>query len=405
MRDHEPPLYLGKVDATANRVLTQKYEIRGFPTLKFFRNGHVSDYDYGRTKEDIIDFMKEKSGPISVTYDNVKDLKNAISSSPLLLVGYFKDTESSDFSSWYDDVSTFDSLSAVHITDPSIAEEMKASMPSILLYRSLDDFLVFDGKPGELKKWVYLHSLPPVVPFKQQYSKLLFSPEHGVTLQLIVFSSQKTLDDKGEVLRAIAETFFGKLFVVSIPSEDFRLLDFFGIDPNSLPVLLLADFSKDPMTKYRFEGDFTQDAIADFINRFFAGSLKVYLKSEDPVQQNGVVFRLVGKTFDEVAYDPEKNVFVKFYAPWCGHCKALAPVYEELANAYEDDQSVVIAEIDATRNEVDGVNIRGFPTLIFYKAGGDGKESVVYEGKRTLEAMKEFVEKHRVFVTEDDEEL
>ena len=97
-------------------------------------------------------------------------------------------------------------------------------------------------------------------------------------------------------------------------------------------------------------------------------------------------------------------MFVLFYAPWCGHCKAQHPIYEELAKAYKDDKEVLIAKIDATANEVEGINIRGFPTLKFFKAGGDGKSEVDYEGDRTLEALKEFVEKNRVAVEASGEE-
>ena len=38
----------------------------------------------------------------------------------------------------------------------------------------------------------------------------------------------------------------------------------------------------------------------------------------------------MGKNFDEIVNNPEKDALVEFYAPWCGHCKALAPKYEEL---------------------------------------------------------------------------
>ena len=39
---------------------------------------------------------------------------------------------------------------------------------------------------------------------------------------------------------------------------------------------------------------------------------------------------VVGETFDEIVNDPKKDVLIEFYAPWCGHCKSLEPVYKEL---------------------------------------------------------------------------
>lgn len=49
----------------------------------------------------------------------------------------------------------------------------------------------------------------------------------------------------------------------------------------------------------------------------------------------------------------DKDVLVEFYAPWCGHCKALSPKYDDLAKKLEGVDSVVVAKMDATENEID----------------------------------------------------
>jgi len=89
----------------------------------------------------------------------------------------------------------------------------------------------------------------------------------------------------------------------------------------------------------------------------------------------------------------EDDVFVKFYAPWCGHCKKLAPIWEELAEELKSVPHLTIGKFDATANEVDGVEIRGYPTLKFYSKGSKSSP-VDYDGERDLEGFKNWLKEH-----------
>ena len=83
-------------------------------------------------------------------------------------------------------------------------------------------------------------------------------------------------------------------------------------------------------------------------------------------------------------------------APWCGHCKKLAPEYEKVGTAFKDVDNVVVAKIDATENDTPE-DIKGFPTLIFYPKGQSRGEK--YSGERTADAIIQFIKNK---VTGDD---
>ena len=156
--------------------------------------------------------------------------------------------------------------------------------------------------------------------------------------------------------------------------------------------------SSSAMKKFVFEGQFQADDILKHTEAFFAGDLKPSLKSEEPAPEDtaGAVKILKGKSFHELVMDNDKDVLVEFYAPWCGHCKKLEPIYNDLAEQMSKSHPhVVIAKMDSTQNEVDveGVNVEGFPTIYFFK-GSDKASPKKYEGARELKDFVAFLEKN-----------
>merc|ERR1719333_1479906 len=86
-----------------------------------------------------------------------------------------------------------------------------------------------------------------------------------------------------------------------------------------------------------------------------------------------------------------KTVFVKFFAPWCGHCKSMKPAWDKLMAEFKDSKTALVADVDCTAGGKDlcsEVGVKGYPTIKY----GDPNNLEDYKGGRDFDALKKFAE-------------
>jgi len=162
----------------------------------------------------------------------------------------------------------------------------------------------------------------------------------------------------------------------------------FGMDVVTAEKPLVA--IKSAKGKFVMKDAFDMPNFEKFLNDYEAGNLEAYLKSEPIPESNDEGAKVaVAKNFEDLVTKSEKDVLIEFYAPWCGHCKKLAPVFDELGEKMKDED-VEIVKMDATANDVPaGYDVKGFPTLFWVPK--DSKKAVPYNGGRELDDFVKYI--------------
>ncbi|XP_061962314.1 protein disulfide isomerase-like 2-3 [Populus nigra] len=97
---------------------------------------------------------------------------------------------------------------------------------------------------------------------------------------------------------------------------------------------------------------------------------------------------LNSRNFDELVLKSKELWIVEFFAPWCGHCKKLAPEWKKAANNLQGKVKLGHVDCDSEKSLMSRFNVQGFPTILVF--GADKDTPIPYEGARTASAIESF---------------
>jgi len=399
LKDNDPPVTLAEVDCTAEgKEICNKQGVSGYPTLKAFKRGEKTfDYEGPRDADGIVKHMRSKAGPNSKQLLSVADAEKFLENLEHAIIGFFNE-ENSDENDRFQQLAAalsddfrFAHTFSSEVRDKFDVQNTLAIFRPVRLQTKLEPArLVYGGdfQLSALKEWVNRNIHGLVGHRTTSNSDQFTSP-----LVVVYYDIDYAKNPKGsnywrnrviKVAKKTADSGKSVTFAVSNVDDFNHELSEYGLSSSGdKPVVAARNAAEE---KFVMQEDFSPENLEQFVEQFLAGQLTPYLKSEPvPSTNDGPVKVVVASTFNEIVNDPTKDVLIEFYAPWCGHCKSLAPKYDELAEKLKGEQDIVIAKMDATANDVPkSFDVRGFPT-IYFAPKGSKQSPKSYEGGREVD--------------------
>ena len=388
-------LYLSKVDATVEKKLAEKFEIQGFPTVKLFIKGEAIEYTGGRKEQEVINWMRKKTGPATKLIQSTEDIDKLKKDNDVVLI-YFGNNKN-ELDEYIKVARKNEDFPFANVENEEIAKKLGIKMGTVVMFRNFEEpqkELSGSLTSKKIEEFIDSFSSPKVMGFDEKAAQIIF----GKAIPAIILYCDKNSDKWDEyrkLMETISDKIGGKLKVVQTDIKEgmaSRLAEYIGVKESDLPSVRIADTRID-LKKYNMEGEINEKNILKFIEDWENNKLKPHLKSaEEPKENKDDVFVVVGKTYEKEVINNDKDVMLLFYAPWCGHCKALHPKYEEVAKKLKaKNPKLLMAKIDATENEVENINISGFPTVKFYPGNKKNKAPIDYNGDRSVNDMIKFI--------------
>eukprot|EP00834_Sanchytrium_tribonematis_P000995 NODE_21_length_42443_cov_0.822808.p6 type:complete len:518 gc:universal NODE_21_length_42443_cov_0.822808:40631-39078(-) len=403
---------LVKVDCTEDKDLCEEFGVQGFPTLKIFNNGKVgTTYEGARTKEGIVDYIVKRKLPAVIEIKKAEEISELKEKYGLLVASLGSSELFHGVADKLRDIATFIAVPEKLSKDSNKALNIEMKKDEVYLVAAFLEKPVSYGKLKDaesLSKWLKPRTLPVLGDVTPENFKQYSDSE--LPLGFIFYTSES---DKEKVKSALSDAANKQWGVVNFGfvdgNEHGDFAESLGLK-KEFPAMSIQNLKR--QINFPYSGEWKKDQVAKFVEEFASGKLKPHLKS-DVVPENEYdeeVRVIVGKSFEDLVLDKSKDVLVELYAPWCGFCKRLAPIWSKLATALKDSREVLtIAKMDATTNDMPltvEYTVKGFPTILFFRAK-DNKLIEYSSGDREAEDFYKFLKenahfKDKITANEDD---
>ncbi|KAJ0051276.1 hypothetical protein NL108_017672, partial [Boleophthalmus pectinirostris] len=386
------------VDTVQEKELAKDLNATAPPFIRLYLSGDEHNpvpCPVPKTSSSILTWLKRRAGsPTDIITDNIQ-------SDDLLVAGFFKELNATYIQVFYE--------AAVDL--PDLTFTLTQNDDVISKYGLVDDNIVLVLKKSRLMQayrmrpettkeelilFITVFQMEPVTEYTgETASQILSSP---ILYHALLFISKSSPDYEKiyDAFNRSAAAFRLKILFVLVnvdESRNGRVMEYFRVRDFEAPLVRIVNLT-DHVTYHLPSLTLDVETISGFCQDFLNGSAKPKLQSE-PVPEGWEqepVKQLVGSTLEKVAFHPNNTVFVLFYLPYSPQSRAVFPLWEELAEAFKDQENVVIARIDASANDINMSMHRQYPSLCLFPALY-AERVVVYNGKHKLNNLVKFVHK------------
>jgi len=408
----EKGIPVARIDGAEESQVSEAERIEGFPTIRLYLSGEPISYEGERTLENVLAFVEKAQQPAFVRIATAEEFEAFRKDNALVAVAYPGDvevdgTEPQEMFNRAASTLRFQSeIKFALVSDAALLGAKNEDGPVFVVFRKdlPDQKFVFPMNDGadmasldsRFQQFCVKHTQPLASVVTGQNIRTYLST--GLPFIWIVVDKADGVNEKYPFVAEVAKKYVGKYLFFFLSSEDYPgQVD--ALNVKTTPAVVATDRLRHPMPK---DTPLNAETLAKFAADYAEGKVPVELKSEeipsDEEYAKMTVKKIVSKSWKDIVQDDSKDVLVKYYATWCGHCKALAPIYEKVAELVmsekENAAKLVIAEYNMPENEIEeNIGVQAFPTLIFYPAK-EKDHPVFYDGDRSAGSIIEFIKKH-----------
>ncbi|XP_019718148.1 protein disulfide-isomerase [Hippocampus comes] len=390
---------LATVDVTKDKELAKELNATGPPNIRLYLFGEKLNFvscPIPQSAASIVTWLKRRAGSAADLITDLSQLGSA--QEELSVVGFFQELESEYVRVFYSTAVSLPDIRFAVTQNDDVINKFDVTHDVVLLLKQSQLIQAYKMTPQTSKEdlvtFVSVYQMEAVTEYSgKTATQILSSPVLSHAL-LFVNKSSADFHKVHSAFNTVAEVFRMKILFVLVDvwePRNGRLMEYFRVRAFEAPLVRLVNLT-DHVTYQLPSATLDADSIEAFCRDYLDGKAKPKMQSE-PIPEGWdqrPVKELVGSTFEEVAFNPNRTVFVLFYVPYSPECRAVFTLWEELAEAFKARDDVVVARIDASANDINMSVQRAYPAFCLFPALY-AERAVFYTGDRKLKALLAFV--------------